>query len=230
MFLWSAAIIAGFLAILLGGAYFLLAHEPAFYRQAQVAPGPERASASRAFEVKAFDLLNEMQTRPQWQLKVTEQEVNSWFAEDFIHSNLAQQLPGNVREPRLTFVPGGVQLGFRYGGEDYNSVVSLEAQVWMAPRELNAVVVEIVSFNAGAVPMTSKILQEELTKFARRHNIKVQWYRQNDHPAAVLRFQHDRRVPSMMLEMLDIRQGELFLKGKTLEPEVPTPSLPERNQ
>jgi hypothetical protein len=216
----------GFLTVVVGGAYFLLSHEPTFYRQAGLAAGPERASASRAFEVKAFDLINEMQTRAQWQIKVTDQECNSWFAEDFIHSNLAQQLPGNVREPRIAFVPGGIQVGFRYGTSDWNSVVSLEAQVWLAPRETNAVVVKIVHFNAGAMPLTSKILQEELTKFARRNNIKVQWYRQDDHPVVVLRFQHDRRVPSMILKRLDLRQGELYLEGSTPEPEVPPPTLP----
>src|SRR4051794_34431402 len=108
-FWWSSLIILGFLAVVLGGAYLLLSHEPTFYQKAAVVPGPERASSSRAFEVKAFDLINEMQTRAHWQLRVTEQECNSWFAEDFIHSNLAHQLPANVREPRIAFVPGGVQ-------------------------------------------------------------------------------------------------------------------------
>ena len=222
-FLWSTVIILGFLGLILTGSYYLLSYEPAFYRQAAPAPGPQRTTASREFEVKAFDLLNEMQSRQQWQLKVADTECNSWFAEDFIHSNLAQQLPGEVREPRLAFVPGGMHVGFRYGTAGWNSVVSLEAQVWLAPREVNTVVVEIIHFNAGALPLTSKLLQEEVTKFARRHNIKVQWYRQNDHPVAVLRFQHDRRVPSMILESLELRQGELYLKGRTLEPEVLPP-------
>lgn len=34
----------------------------------------------------------------------------------------------------------------------------------------------------------------------------------------------------MILDGLELRQGEMFLKGHTLEPEVPAPSLPDNGQ
>jgi len=206
---------------------WLLYSEPELYVQAAVPAGDDRQRSSQEFEKKAFDLLSEIQNEDNWQGEFTEQQINSWLAEDFVESNLARQLPGQITEPRVAFRPGRLFLAFRYGSEDLHTVVSIEAKVWVARREPNTVAFEIESLKAGALPLTPKFLQDELTEGARQHNIDVQWYRNDGNPVAVFRLQADRRDPGVQLLDLELKEGSVLLKGRSLDPTLRgLPDLP----
>lgn len=208
------------LVLIGGGALFygMLNAEPELYVEMAVPPGDERQQYSHDFEKKAFDLFNEIQNEDDWHEEFTEHQVNSWLAEDFVESNLAKQLPSEISEPRVAFRPGKLFLAFRYGGADWNTVVSVEAKVWVTKREPNTIAVEIERLKAGALPLTPKFIQDELTEGARRHNIDVQWYRNEGNPVAVFRLQADRRDPGIQLQELELKQGAVYLKGRSLDP------------
>lgn len=220
--------LVGLLLLGVGSALaWLLYSEPELYAQAAVPAGGDRQRSSQEFEKKAFDLLSEIQNEDNWQGEFTEQQINSWLAEDFVESNLARQLPSQITEPRVAFRPGKLFLAFRYGGEDLNTVVSIEAKVWVARREPNTVAFEIESLKAGALPLTPKFLQDELTEGARQNNIDVQWYRNDGNPVAVFRLQADRRDPGVQLLDLELKQGSVLLKGRSLDPTLRgLPDLP----
>ena len=198
--------------------YQLLRHEPAEYAQAAIPPGERRQTESREFEKQAIDLINEIRNEHQWQAEFTEEQVNSWLAEDFIRSNLAKQLPPGISEPRVVFQPGKLFLAFRYGEDGWNSVISVEAKVWVVKREPNVIAVQIDKVRAGALPLAPKVLQDQLTEGARRQDISVRWYRHEGQPVAILRFQYERRQPTVQLQELELREGSIFLKGRSLEP------------
>lgn len=199
---------------------WLLGHEPELYVQAEVPAGSERIRLSQEFEKKAFDLFNEIQNEDDWEAEFTEQQINSWLAEDFVESNLARQLPEQISEPRIALRPGRLFLAFRYGGPDFHTVISLQGKVWMAPREPNTLALEIESLKAGAIPLSPSFLQQELTEGARQHNIDVQWYRKDGHPVAVFRLQADRRDPGVQLRELELKEGAVRLKGRSLDPSL----------
>jgi hypothetical protein len=225
-FILSSLILA---IILVGGGYLLnslLHHEPEFYVATAVPPGDLRQHESRDFEKKAFQLLSEIQYDDQWQETFTEQQVNSWLAEDFVESRLAQGLPSEIRDPRIAFRPGKILLAFRYGNDEWGTVVSVEAKVWVCKKEPNVIAVEVEDLRAGALPLTHKVVMEQITEGARNQNIDVQWYRNEGNPVALLRLQADRREPSIQLQDLEIRQGSIFLKGRSLDPELRSPEIP----
>lgn len=213
-----------------GILYAALAYEPTFYRLAAVGPGPERQAESRQFERLLHRFINDLRYETEWETATTARLVNSWLAEDFVEQNLAQSLPAGVSQPRVAFDTDVVRLGFRYGNDRWSVVVSLEARLWLPPRETNVLVVEFTSFRAGAIPLSVKMLQDELTDQARDQNIKILWYRLGNNPVAVVRFQADKREPTVQLRGLALRADGLQLKGSSLDPELRNPirkAMPE---
>jgi hypothetical protein len=111
-------------------------------------------------------------------------------------------------------------LAFRYAQEEFSTVVSLQVKVWLPKRDRSAIAVEIESLRAGAIPLSWKLLQEQLTEQARQQNVHIQWYRNDGNPVAVLRFQADKREPTIQFQRLRIEQGRIQIKGRSLDPET----------
>src|SRR5438045_3414330 len=61
----------------------LLRHEPDFYRQAAIAAGPERKKQSAEVLNKFFGIYDNITSKPQWSETFTEEQLNSYFEEDF---------------------------------------------------------------------------------------------------------------------------------------------------
>lgn len=227
---WSyLASIALLIVIVVGGGiglYSILHAEPVQYVRSEVPPGEERVRESHKFEQKAFDLINEIQFG-EYTVEFTAAQINSWLAEDFVETNLAKQLPPEISDPRVSFEPGRIFIAFRYGGDAVNTIVSIQAKVWMVRREINVVALEIEKLRAGALPLTPKVLQDRITEWCRGQNVDVQWYRNEGNPVAILRFQYDRREPSVQLQELELREGSIYLKGRSLDPEFQMPKLGE---
>lgn len=220
---WSYLASIALLIVILGGGgiglYSVLHAEPDVYARAEVPPGEQRVLESHKFEQKAFDLINEIQFGD-YEAEFTAAQINSWLAEDFIETNLAKQLPNEISDPRISFEPGRIFIAFRYGGDTVNTVVSIQAKVWMVKREINVVALEIEKLRAGVLPLTPKVLQDHITEWCRGQNVDVQWYRNEGNPVAILRFQYDRREPSVQLQELELREGSIHLRGRSLDPDL----------
>jgi hypothetical protein len=200
--------------------YVLLRHEPDFYAEAEVPPGSQRQLESKEFEEKAVDLLNEINNGTEWRSLFTQEQVNSYLAEDFLRSKPIQ-LDSEIRDPRVVFQPGKVLLAFRYGSaQDWSSVVSIRAKVWIVKREPNVVAVEIEDIRAGAMPLAPKMIQDRLAESLRQQNIDIVWYRNEGNPVALVRFQYDKREPNIQLEELELRDGSIYLKGRSIDPDM----------
>lgn len=205
----------------LGGAYLLLRHEPNFYVLAEVPASPERQAHSKECTTEVTKFINDrMGCDGPWRLDFTQEEINSWLAEDFVTSRTDRFLPVGISEPRILFQPGRILLAFRYGEDEFSTVVSVQARIWLPKRERSALAVEIESLRAGAIPLSWKLLQEHLTEGARSKNIDIQWYRNDGNPVAILRFEADKREPTIQFEGLRIDQGSIHIKGKSIDPET----------
>jgi hypothetical protein len=206
----------------LGGLYLLLRHEPGFYSHAEIPPGPERQTHSREYVSETTRFITEkVNCETDWQLNFTQDQINSWLAEDFVTSNTAETfLPAGVTDPRVVLEPGRIVLAFRYGEEDFNTVISVHAKVWLPKKERSTIAVEIESLRAGMIPVSWKLLQEQLTEGARQQHMDLQWYRNDGNPVAILRFQSDKREPTIQLQKLRIEQGRIHIEGRSLDPET----------
>lgn len=220
---WWISLLVSLLLLggLAGGAYAVLTHQPAFYLQSQPPEGSQRVAASLEFERRLIELINDTTYSKTWKFSCSTEQINSYFVEDFLKTQIAKILPNRVHDLRIQFLQDELKLGFQYGEGNFKTVVSMHAKAWLAQRDPNTIIIEMVSLQAGAMPFGIKAFHEEIAEQLRSQNIKVLWYRKDGHPTVVLKFQADRREPSFHFKRLEIKQGQFFIEGETLDPAAP---------
>jgi hypothetical protein len=218
------------LLLLVGGTAavvgVLLYHEPQFYRETALPPGEERQKHSQEFVGKCSHLFNSITYDREWRETFTEAQINSYFDEDFIKSAVSDRvLPEGIRDPRVTISPERVRLAFRYNCEPWcNTVVSIDLKVWLT-QEVNVVALEVESLKAGSLPISAQSLLERVSEVARRQDIEVPWYRHQGNPVALLRFQANQSRPTIRLQHLELRHGELVIEGRSADDATPVRSM-----
>lgn len=203
-----------------GGLYFLFHHEPGFYRRAYISPGPERLKFSEEFFGEFSKVLQQfIDGNGLWKSEFTDTQVNSFFEEGFVKLGAAEDLRKvGISNPRVTFEKDRVRLGFRYSNGVWNTVLTYDLKFWLAPKEMNAIAVEILGRKAGAIPMPSQHLLNELGEMARRHHLDVSWFRHDGNPVALVRFQTDRPQPTAQILQLRLAQGQITIAGNSIDP------------
>jgi hypothetical protein len=216
---------------ILGILALMARHEPSFYVHAGVPPGPVRVSQSKAFQTEFAQLIANITNREVlWKVTFSEAQLNSFFAEDFLRSGVAERLlPDNVSAPRVVLEQDRIRLAFRYGTPPWSTIISIDFKIWLAPKQYNVVVLELESLHAGSLPISAQSLLEQLSDALRRHNIEVTWYRHKGNPAAVLRFQSDQARPTVQLRRLTVRNGTLTIVGGSVET-APSPAATPQAQ
>jgi hypothetical protein len=201
----------------------MVKHEPSFYHRVGLGPGSTRHQNSVAFVNEVVNRVNRLTGEPKWQMIVTEAQINSFFEEDFIRLGLAEKLlPANLSGPRLSLEGDQrVRLGFRYGEGLFSTILSAEFKVWMAAKEPNVVVLELIGMQAGALPIAPQPFLEQLSEVVRGPNIDVTWYRHNGHPTAAIQFRGEQARPSVVLRHINVRPCVLTIVGRSLEPSAP---------
>ncbi len=216
------SIICALLILGLAGSlvWALLQHEPGFYRRGQVSAGPERKNLSTAFMGNFLKLYNQIiDGKGEWEINFSEAQINSYFQEDFIRLRDATVLQGyGITDPRVAIVGDRLRLGFRYGHEPFSTIVSFNLRLWLASKDINVMAVEIESRHGGGLPLPSQSILEKIAELARWQNLDLTWYRHDNHPVALIRFQADRPRPSALLRRLEIHNGLLNIGGLSLEP------------
>lgn len=218
--LWVGTLLFLLAAGGLGALALVLKHEPSYYRQARHAPGKERKDLSTAFSGRFIKLVNCLVDggKEEWEITFSQAQVNSYLEEDFVRLGDAEALEKQgISEPRITFEDDHLRLGFRYGSGTWSTIVTYDLRLWLAPRDVNVMAVEILGRQAGGLPISAQGLLREITEMARRHNIEVTWYRHEGNPVALVRFQADRNRPSAQLRRLEVRHGTLTIGGRSLE-------------
>lgn len=206
------------LSVLLLIIALVLRYEPPFFREAEVAAGPERKRQAMEFLSACFQLGNGIRLDSRWQGKITTEQANSYLSENF-ESDVEKLVPPGVTDPRVTFDDGKIHLAFRYGSRPWSTVVSVDLRVWLVGKEYNVVALEVERIRAGLLPISGRSVLERLAEAIRSQNrgLEFNWYRHDGHPVALLRFQADRVVPTIRLQQLEVKPGELLIQGCAAE-------------
>ncbi|GBD35870.1 hypothetical protein HRbin36_00985 [bacterium HR36] len=220
---WAPVSLLILLLALLTGMVLLLRHEPSSFRRAAIPPSPQRSQLSAEFYRQISTLLS-LLTDPEpdkpWQLRLRQEQINSYLAEGFVESSLDRtELPPGVRDPRVVLEPGLVRVSFRYGEGFWRVVVSLELRLWVSAAEPQVLLVQIRRVRMGAVPVPVRYVQELLAHVLRRRNLEIIWYRYEGLPVAAIRFQSSRRAPTFHFTNLRLEAGEILVQGRTLAAE-----------
>lgn len=204
------------LLAVIGTLTVALRYEPAFYRDAGIAPGADRKKQSNEFLSTCFQLGDGVLHDSRWHAEFTTSRVNSYLAENFVTDGTVEKiLPEGVSEPRVAFENGRVHFAFRYGKPPWSTVVSVNLRVWLVAKEYNLVALELEGIHAGMMPVSGRSVLERMAETIRQHNrgLEFNWYRHEGRPVALLRFQADKVMPTIRLQHLDITDGQLFVQG-----------------
>jgi hypothetical protein len=223
-----------------GLAWLSLTHEPNFYR-ALVADGPKdlREAKAKHFVASSLQLRNDISNEREWQAVFTDQEVNAWLAEDLV-THFADQIPAEIHQPRIAFGAERVTLAFQLDRGPIRTVIWVVAQA-RVPED-NVLALTLEKIRAGVIPISSERLIGPITEQAKDHGLDIRWTRENDLPVALIRFNPDQAHSDVVLERLNIRQGQIRLSGRSnrlhgslVKPTLPSSRIlqlnfPKRNQ
>jgi hypothetical protein len=197
----------------------MLRHEPAFYRELEVAPGNERRVLSRECTRRWTDLMNGFSNREEtWGAVLTQDQINSYFQEDLAKTGELEVLNAQgVSDPRIGIEADRIRFAFRYGQGRWSTVVTVDLKAWLVARESNVIAVELLGLQAGAMPVATQSLLDYVTEAARKQDVEVSWYRHHGNPVAVLRFMANQVRPSVQVVRLELRDGEVEIRGRSLD-------------
>jgi hypothetical protein len=221
--------LVGALALLLiagivAGLILMIQHEPGFYARAAIAPGKARREMSATCFGKFFTLKNNWQTgrHGEWDVIFEEAQLNSYFEEGFIHHGLAEVLrQQGMTDPRVAMENDKLRLAFRYNGLPWSTIISYDLKLWLAPKEVNVICIEFLARHAGALPIATQSLLNEISDVAGRNGFEVTWYRHEGNPVALLRIQQsDRSQAPAQLRRLEVKQGWMSIGGLSEDPNL----------
>jgi hypothetical protein len=206
----------------------LVRHEPERYARA---PMPEelveRQLRSREFTERLFALINAINSDREWDEQFSDEQINSYLEDEFVRSGMDRKLlPEAITRPRVAFGADTVRLAFRYGSGAWSAVISIDLRVWVPNCEPNVVALELQSFHAGALPISTQSLLERVAEVGRQSGIDVSWYRTNGHPVALLRFGTDQPRTTVLLDTVKLQPGSLSVKGHAIEAGAARAMLP----
>jgi hypothetical protein len=209
------------------GVWLSLKHQPRFYRAMVHVPRERRAREARQFEAQSLQLRNDICNEPAWEAIFSDEEVNAWLAESLV-THFADQLPPEVREPRVVFEVDRVTLAFQLDQNAISSVITVVARPRV--REANVLELTLEKIRAGLLPLPADQSLDRITEHARARGLDARWERVNDLPVAIIRFVPNANRDDVRLEQVQIRRGQIRLAGRSDRARgvVVAPTLPTR--
>jgi hypothetical protein len=210
----ALAALATVVAAALGGAYAALQRVRPFYEQALAIEPQTLEAGSRELESRATALYNDARRAGQWQAAFTAEQINGWLATQL--DNLYDDaLSDGISDPRVAIDDGKVTLGFRARRGGVDTVISADAAVSLT--ESGAVAIRLLAVRAGALPLPSMQVADDLSKACQEMSLPIRWTQEAGQPVALIDVDrdlssNDRRI---VIDTAELRDGTLFVAGHT---------------
>jgi hypothetical protein len=208
--------ILGLILVLLIGTplvlWGLISHQPEFYRELVTAPPEQRREKARKFVAQSLQLRNDVMNEPRWEAAFSDQQVNAWLAEDLVN-HFADQIPPGVRDPRVRFEMDRVILGFKLDDGPFPSVITVMARARVPDENVLALTLEKIQ--AGMLPIPADQLLDKITAHAQAHGLDLRWEREGHLPVALIRYSPHSRRRDIVLEQLEVLNGQIRLSGRS---------------
>jgi uncharacterized protein YpmS len=183
--------------------------------EAVVAVDPVRAETQRReFESQLSTLVSDTQALPEWQTRVTADQINAWLA-----LRLERDFPGfqqaGLVAPRVILEEGRAVFAARSEATGVEGVISVALRPLVTETDELALEIESAKIGRLSVPLDLVMAQLRKTPLGDMAPIRLS---QTDAKAAVI-VDLDRleagRDKALRLTGVDVRPGELLLRGET---------------
>lgn len=219
-----ALICSALVCLVIGGVavtmLWALVQVPEFYSEAlHDIPSPvKRKQAAKTFVQRTMHLVDEIKHADTWSEEFTQEQVNSWLAEE-LHQKYSDAVPPGVHDPRVQITRGQVRLGFRFSQEGWEGVVSLHVRP--ALIDSNRLTFEIEAVRAGLIPLPLDGILNEVSDRLKQAGWHTEWKIVDGHEVMIVSL--DAHTPdSAILEKLQIGEGFVRVAGSRRKSETPT--------
>jgi hypothetical protein len=214
--LCTSVVTACVLAIL-GGMYFAARHVRPFYEQALGLEPEVLQRGRRELESRATALYSDARQGGKWHALFTSEQINGWLATQLAESQVAD-IPSRIRDPRVAISPDVLTLGFRTFSRGVETVITVDASVFVT--EEGAVAIRLMSVRAGALPLPVMQLADEIATACDKLSLPVFWTQDAGQPIAIVELRSDASTNNQhfYIDLIEFGEGELYVAGHT---EVP---------
>jgi len=209
----SVALVA-LIAAVLGGAYYAAQQVRPFYKQALAIEPEVLERGSRELESRATALYSDARQQGQWHALFTAEQINGWLATQ-LAANQDHELPTNIRDPRVAITKDALTLGFRTNSGGVDTVVTVDASVFLTAE--GAVAIRLMSVRAGALPLPVMRLADQIADACSKLSLPVRWTQQAGEPVALVEMHSDPESdkPQFHIDSIELGESELFVAGHT---------------
>jgi hypothetical protein len=203
-------------------------HKPNFYHQTQLPAADARKQIGLACSGKFMQMvLDKNAKKPDWFCDVSEAELNCFMQEVFPEKGESEGLRKlGISSPSVVLEEGNhLRLAFRYDTGWISTIISYDIKIWLVQKDPNVIAVEFQSARAGAVPISSQAILQQLCDFGRKLDYKVNLYRHQGNSVAVIQMMPNEIHPTWILTGLKVKDKKLSIHGKTLDHAVPPPPV-----
>jgi hypothetical protein len=203
------------LVLLLGGAYYAARQVRPFYEQALRIEPEVLKRGSRELESRATALYSDARQQGHWQALFTAEQINGWLATQLAENDRGELAASNLRDPRVAIAPGVLTLGFRTSSKGVDTVVSVDASVFLTGE--GAVAIRLISVRAGALPIPVLPLADEIAAACQELSLPVRWTQHDGLPVAVVEIQCDQTSEKRQfyIDSIELGDGQLYVAGHT---------------
>jgi len=217
-------ILALLLATSFGIVGSLLKREPEFYVR-ENADGLRADDSVQAGKVvtRVSELMDDMRAtqKGDWGSTFTAEELNAFFRERESGTNpLTQALFADLPDPRVAIEDDRLLVAYRYGEGFWSTIIEVEVRMWLVKDQSNVVALEIVRFQAGAIPLPKNWVLDDIGAAARRLSADVNWYRKGGNPVALCKLYANQSRPETQVTTLRIGDSSLTVAGRHTGPQA----------
>jgi hypothetical protein len=208
------SVLTAFVFLVLGGAYYAARQVRPFYQQALGIKPEVLERGSRELESRATALYSDARQGGKWHALFTSEQINGWLAIQ-LAENQDSGAPSNIRDPRVAISPEVLTLGFRTVSGAVETVISVDASVFVT--EEGAVAIRLMSVRAGALPLPVMQLADEIAATCGRLSLPVRWTQHDGQPVAIVELHSDPSTQERQfyIDAIEFGDGEMYVAGHT---------------
>lgn len=205
------------LLLLLGGGIAWLIYTVRqvrpFYTAAMAIPQAKLKEGSREFLNRASRFKNDLVKPGEWTLLLTDEQINGWFAVD-LTNNHPDALPAEIQNPRVKIDPRQISFGVMIEGKPFPVAASLDFTLKITgPREL---MIRVISVRLGNLPWSVESIVAQLRSVLKDQGWTIRETTIDNDPVLLLSPPPpDEGKGDLTLETLELREGEIYLRGRT---------------
>jgi len=155
---------------------------------------------------------NDIANDPEWTFRLTDKSINAWLAEHPLN-DLLEDLPEEVRDPRIRFETERLKLAFRWQGKPLESVVSVTLKPeFISTNELQ---ITIQNVQAGLLPVSWTRFQNEIQDALNSQGLQAQWKTVGDESVLSLKIAPVMQSRQIEVEKVTVLDGELRITGRS---------------